>query len=175
MANPNNNPNFPTNRQIAENAIFDIFNRQAYLGNQYVANSQLFTLSTTSEIPVLYLLNPSTSSVSLFNGIRKFYAGDTTNSIIFKLYTAPTGVSGGTTVTPFNCRSGSTNTSVSTCKKGISTSTNGTILATFPIGLGYYPVDSGVMNIIDPGNDLLVTATGSAATTCVVEFVWFEI
>jgi hypothetical protein len=171
----NSNSRFPTAAQNPDHAILDTFNKQAYLGNQFVANSGLVTLGDTAEHTVLYLANPAGTTKSLFNSVRKLFAGDITNYIIFKIYSNPTVISGGTPATPFNCRPASANTSISTVLISPSDSTNGTLIATFPVSLGYSPSDSESCLILDPGQSLLVTAKGSAATSCVAEFVWWEI
>jgi hypothetical protein len=166
--------NFPTSKQVPDHAILDYYNKQTYLGNSYIGNSGTVTLADTSEHPVLYLMNPAGATVSLFSSSRKLFAGDVTNTVVFKLYVNPTGPSGGSSITPVNCRLASSNASIATCKKTISTSTNGTLISTIIIGIGYQ-VESDSMLILDPGQSLLITAAGSAATTCVAEFVWYEL
>lgn len=169
------NSRFPTNKQVPDHAIMDFYNKQAYLGNQFIANTGVVTLADTAEHPLLYLSNPAGGSLSLFNTVRKLFAGDMTNTIVFKIYVNPTTVTSGSSITPGNCRIASSTASIAVSKKSVAAVSNGTLLAAFPIGIGYYPVDADTLLIIDPGNSILITATAAAATSCVVEAVWYEL
>lgn len=171
------NSNLPSSRQVPDHAIMDRYNKQVYLGNQFIANTGSLSI-TTSETPILYLANPVNAlagALSLFNSIKKLYVGDLTNSILFKVYTNPTTVAAGTTITPGNCRLASSVISTSVCKKSVTAVANGTLLEVIPMSLGSSPVDESTMLILDPGNSILITATGSAATTCAAELIWYEL
>lgn len=166
---------FPTNRQVPDHAIMDFYNKQVYLGNQYIGSSGVVALADTSEHPILYLLNPASSTISLFVATKKLFAGDVTNSVIFNLYSTPTTVAAGSAITPVNSRILSSSASVATLKKTVTAGANGTLIEAMPTGLGFSPIDSSSMLILDPGASILITAKGSAATNCVAELVWYEL
>lgn len=178
MSNPS------TQNQTASNSILDQFNRQSYLGNSYIVGlSQITTTSTNTEYPLLYMSNassPSTSTspaVSCFNNLRKLQCGDISGAsgVLFRIYLNASSVSGGTSVTPANMRTGSSNTSVMTVLKQPTVGTKGTLIATFPVGWSSQNFDPSLL-IIDPGNNILITGqpiTGSS--TAVVEASWYEI
>lgn len=175
MANPNTNSRFPNSKQIPDHAIVDFYNKQAYLGQQFIGSSGLITLADTSEHPILYLANPATATLSLFNYVRKLCAGDLTNSVVFKIYGNPTSVTSGSVITPANCRLSSNTASIATCKSSVSAGGNGTLIETLPVGLGFSPIDESTILILDPGASILITAKGSAATTCVASAIWYEL
>lgn len=89
------NHNFPTATQVPNNSIMDLFNKQTYLGNQFVAASTVVTLSGTTEHPVMLMQNPSTNTKSLFSTARKLYCAASAGNVIFRLYSQPTFLSAG--------------------------------------------------------------------------------
>lgn len=169
------NQNFPNKNQVPDHSILDLFGKQAYLGNQFVASSGVVSLADTAEHPVMYLLNGAANTKSLFNGIRKCFAGDVTNLIVFRVYQQPTTVAAGSVITPTNSRLASATLSSATVKKSVTAVSNGTLIETLPIGFGYAPIESNNLLILDPGYSLLITAQAVAATTCVIEMVWWEL
>jgi len=178
MANPS------TQNQTATNSILDEFNKQAYLGNQYVVGVNAITIgSVGTEYPLLVMTNSSSPSTSLapalscFHNLRKFSCGDISGStgVLFRVYLNPTSVSGGSSVTPVNVRSGSSNKSVCTVLKQPTVGTKGTFLAEFPVGWAAQN-QSNAMIIVDPGDSLLITGEPvSGSTTAVAEAVWYEL
>lgn len=168
------NQNFPTSKQIPDHSIMDSFSKQAYLGNQFMASTGSVTLPDTSEKPILYIANAAANKVSLFLGTRMFFAGDVTNSVTFRVYYAATSVSGGSAITPANCRQAMLNLSVATATLNPTVGGNGTLVNLFPTGLNGSLVDQTCL-ILDPGFNLLITAKGSAATSCAAEAVWWEL
>lgn len=165
---------FPTSNQVPEHSILDAYNKQNYLGNQFIASAKVVTLADTAEHPVLYLLAPSGIARSLFCGVRRFFSGDLTNTIVFRTYITSTGISAGTAVTPTNCRVLSSTVSLATCKLSPTVSGLGTLVSAMSTGIGYEPIDFN-MFILDPTASLLITAQASAATTCAADFVWYEL
>ena len=173
----------PTPNQVPDKSILDSYGRQTYLGQEFSGSTPVVGLANTNETPLLYLLNPLTpgSSVAgagqkaLFCWIRKYNNADAANLVTFKLYSNPTGVSGGTTVTPFNLRPASTTTSIATCKYSPTTATNGTYITASTIYYAYFQIESTILLILDPGQSTLVTATANAGTpNVIVQFVWTE-
>ena len=170
-----------TNRQVPEHAILDTFNKQVYLGNAFLAGTDVVTLSNTSETPLLYISNPALSGTApqngqaLFNGVRSLNCPDPAGTVIFRVYKNPTVVSGGTAVTPQNCRLASATTSIAAALKSPTVSTNGTRQITLVVGFSAQSIDSQLL-IVDPGQTLLITAQAvGAGTTAIAECQWFEL
>lgn len=175
MALITNNPNFPTPAQISDNSIMDINGRQCYLGNQFTLAVGTVSLADTAEHPVLYTLNPSTNTKSLFKSLRSLNVADNSGAVaVFRIYKNPTGVSGGTGIPPQNCRLASTITSGATVLKIPTVSTNGTLLSTIAVGFNAQNIDSTLF-ICDPGQALLITC--AATTPCLVtaDAIYYEI
>lgn len=78
---------FPTSNQVPQNSILDAFNRQTYLGNQFILPIVNQDLSSTSETNMLLVTNPSTTK-SLFVGLRRY--SSSAQQILVKLYTNAT-------------------------------------------------------------------------------------
>lgn len=174
MALPTPSP--ATNRQVPDHAIMDIFGKQAYLGNQFIAGTPLVTLGDMSEDPLIVLSCPSTAAKALFSFSRKLNVYNSSNNVAFRLYFNPTGVTGGTAITPVNSRIANPNVSIATSAYSPTISTKGTFIATLPVVLGYFQNDSLLGLIIDPGSSLLITAQASASSTAVsAELVWWEL
>ena len=83
------NFNFPTSKQVPDHSIMDFYNKQAYLGNQFVLaiNS---AISSTSETPYLLLQNPSSNKISLFQNYRRLLSRSATISCYLNFYANPT-------------------------------------------------------------------------------------
>lgn len=109
-----------TNRQIPDSAILDKYNKQAYLGNQFSANTTYVNVATAAvETPIMLIKNPSANSspqnVSLFQHIRKLIISAEGGSIAyatFRVYINPTIATNGTSLSISNLRTGSANTTV---------------------------------------------------------------
>jgi hypothetical protein len=165
-------------RSVAQNpetSILDVNWKQCYLGNQYQATTGIISLATTSEVPFLYLSCPA-GLKSLFQMIKRYGINDVTGAtgIIYRVYFNPTGVSGGTVITPINHRLGSSNTSIATVLLQPTVTGKGTATSTASIGWENQ-VTSDSMVIVDPGYSILVTAQATAATQGFCNILWYEI
>lgn len=168
-------PNPATNRQVPDQAIMDLFGKQAYLGNQFVASTGAVALADTSEAAILYLANAATNSKALFNSARSVFNEDPTNLVTFRVYFNPTTVTSGSAITPVNCRPANPLTSVSACKKSVSVSTKGTFVMGMT-DLSSFGWRDDTLLIIDPGQSMLITAQGAAGTpTVFIDAVWWEL
>jgi hypothetical protein len=169
-----NNPGFPTAIQQPDSAILNFFGKAAYLGNQFIATINTVSL-TTAETPVFYTLNTTTSSKSLFKAVRALNVADNSGEVVvFRVYLNPTGVTGGTTITPVNCRPANSNTSVATCTKSPTVASNGTLASVIVVGFNAQNIDSTLF-VIDPGNSLLITAQATGACIATADSVWWEL
>lgn len=169
---------FPTAAQVPEKSIMDLFGKQAYLGNLFIATINTQSLTGTSEVPSLYISNPATSTKSLFKYLRSLNVADNSGEVIvFRVYSNPTGaVTGGSTITPVNCRPANVNTSVATVLKAPSVGSNlfGALLSVIVVGFNAQNIDS-VLFICDPGQSILITAQPTAACIATAESVWWEL
>lgn len=162
------NLNFPTKNQIPDHSIMDFYNKQAYLGNQFIDDPGVLSLADSSEHPLLYILCPATSGKSLFISDLNLNAVGATDVITYRVYHTPTTVAAGTSVTPRNIRIASSTTSLATVKSGVTAVSNGTLLqiivATVNTQVGHNP-----LYILDPGKALLITgqAASTASAICV--------
>lgn len=171
-----------TNRQVPDAAIMDFYNKQAYLGNQYIANTGVVALTGTTEVPLIYILNPAVSGTAAQNSVGLFLrqmrlvcddASGVTN-VLFRIYVGSSGVSGGTTVIPANCRLASNQASVATILISPTVTTKGTAINTLPTGWNN-EVLSELMLIIDQGKGILITAQPSASSIGLALLSWYEI
>lgn len=174
MATIPSNLNFPTKRQVAENAILDLFNKQVYLGNQFVSGGDTISV-TSSETNLLSISNPSTSTVSLFINTLLLHAVGSGDVITFRVYSQPTVISSGTPATPINCRPANANVSVASVVVGPSVSTMGTRIQTIVSGFNAAGSIAAPMYILDPGQSILITGQGVATATAICETVHYEI
>lgn len=157
-----------TNRQVPDHSIMDFYNKQCYLGNQFVipvAN----TSSGTSEIPLILINNTVGSGKGAFVGMKKITSLTAGDSAIIRCYLNPTVTGAGTPVTPSNVRPANVNAAVSTVTTGPTVSGNGTLVdvvsaAALMSGL------SQLLEILDPGQTMLITlqASASSATTSTI-------
>lgn len=171
-----------TNKQVPDHAILDYYNKQVYLGNQFILDTGVVTFTGTTEVPFIYMANPAVSTaaapnyVSLFNKLQRLFCNDIAGltGVVYKIYINPTGVSGGSAITPYNNRIASTNSSVATILKSPTVVSNGTNIATFTVGYTAPLVDTNML-IIDPGKSILITAKPTATTTGTGLLSWYEI
>lgn len=129
----------------------------------------------------IYLNNPTGSGKSLY--LTKVVAGTSTNNrtIIIKIFYNPTGVTGGTSVTPVNLKNGSgTATVCDVTKKGTFTSftTFGTLVQNFIVSqnssVGDFDLDR--MLVIPPNTSVVVTIQGvGGAVDTTASLQWTEI
>lgn len=167
-----------TNKQDPSNSILDANFRQTYLGNQYIFS--LISSVGTSEIPVLLLRNPALvgaafpTGKALFQNIKKLTSLTALNSATFRFYFNPTVSSVGTTQAPVNLRPALSNTPVALLTSAPSVSSNGTFIGSLTSN-AFSPDVSTVMEILDPGQSLLVTVQASAISTSVETILaWYE-
>lgn len=123
MANPTNN------RQIPEHGILDYYNKQTYLGNSYLASSNVISLATAhTEYPIMLLSNPTSNAqavpgtpglqnLGLFHGVRKLSQATNVSSAttIFRYYNTAVVSNPGTAVIPGNLRPAFGNNSKALC------------------------------------------------------------
>jgi hypothetical protein len=164
---------FPTSNQNPSNSILDAFNKQAYLGNTYIIDTGPITLSNTTETPILYVLNASTT-VSAFVSQLALNAEGTDDVITYRVYIASTGVSSGTTATPHNTRPANANISQITAKLSPTVSGNGTRLQTFVMGFNAQTTPNPMI-ILDPGQSLLITGQAATTATAIASIIHYEL
>lgn len=162
--------------QIPDNSILDAYNKQVYLGKAFIAATPVSTTAGTSEVPILLLSNPIANKTSMFAAVRKFSCQTTGVSILFRVYINPTITSNGTTITPVNLRiNPNSPTSVMTAFLSPTASSNGTYVTGLPVA-AFSTAISNVLQILDPGASVLITAQASSAGTSLeVEQVWYEL
>lgn len=164
-------------KQIPDHAILDVFNKQTYLGNQY--NVNLASTVGASEIPILLLSNAQLSngnSIGLFQNLLQVVSQTSSQTVILKIYANPTVSSVGNPITPINSRIayGVTN-SVALVSSAPSVSAKGTLIGILT-AQDFIMGKSDILNIIDGGQALLITATASASSTSVETILsWYEI
>lgn len=169
-----------TNRQIPNDSILDANFRQSYLGNQfiYAVNASV----SGSETPILLLSNPVVVSSafpsgykSLFVNLRKVVCSVTGASAVLKYYFNPTITGNGTPVTILNARPASPNVAVGVLTSGPTASSNGSYVDAIA-SLAFSTDESNFLLILDPGQNLLVTAQASASSTAtLIKLGWMEI
>ncbi len=175
MASPiTGNLNFPTKNQIPDHSIMDFYNKQAYLGNQFIDDPGVLSLADTAEHPLLYILCPATSGKSLFINDLNLNAVGAADIITFRVYFAPTTVSSGSSVTPRNVRIASSTTSLATVKSGVAAVSNGTRLQTI-MGVVNTQLSHNPIYILDPGQALLITGQATAAASAICSAIHYEL
>lgn len=169
------NLNFPTKSQVPEHSILDYYNKQCYSGNSFIVPIAAKSLADTSETVVLLIKNPATSAKSIFYYLRRVSAG--ANYCLFKYYLNPTiSAVGSGIATPVNLRTACSTVSVSLCYTAPTISANGTLLSALGAPAGLATVaDSSVLIILDPGQNLLVTATAAGAAVINSDNSFYEI
>lgn len=163
-------------KQLPNEAILDVFNKQCYLGNQFSIQSGVISVSGTSEVPFLFMGNASSTTTTLFQCLRKLVVNDVSGATgaIFRIYKNPTGVTGGTILSPINLRYASAISSAALVVLQPNVSTSGSIGAAFSVGWENQN-ESEVLHIIDPGYSQLITVQPTASTSIIVDLVWYEL
>ncbi len=169
-----------TNKQIPDNAILDHFSKQTYLGNRY-SYALAFTISGTSEVAKLYLLNPALASgtsfpnqAALFVDLRRMTGATASANTIMRTYIGPTTVSSGSSQTPVNMRPASPNLSIATLKSATTAGGNGTLVETLSGG-EFKTVESRDLIILDPGKSMLITLQSADAAVITAQIGWYEL
>lgn len=171
--------NFPTPRQIADQAILNVFNKQAYLGNQF-SYIDVFSAGGTSEANTLLLSNPSSNGTglklpSLFFNLRKITALTASHSVVMNIYIAPSVSAAGTAQTPVNVRPASATTSLMTLTVGPTTTSKGTLIDVIQ-AVNPTPGLSTSLFILDPGQTALITTTASnTSDSLAIQLGWYEL
>lgn len=171
-----------TNKQVPDHSIYDAYDKQTYLGNQYQFSFGNTEITTTSEYPLLLLQNPAvaTSSFpsayqSLFINVRSLICLTASQTAVLRYYLGPTFAAAGTAQTAINLRQASTNTSIATLTSGPTVSVNGKLIG-IQSSNPLVPDRRNDMVIIDPGKTLLVTVQTSSNTTYIAsELGWYEL
>lgn len=164
-----------TSNQIPDHSIMDYFNKQNYLGQAFTWSTDAVSITGTSEVNFLYLSNPVGSGKGLFVDTRRLACNDPTyaTDIVFRFYITNTAVSAGTAETPINLRPAYPTVSLATVILK-PTATKGTLVGTFVVNT-QSPQETEQLLILDPGQNLLLTAQPSASTVGVAAFSWQEI
>jgi glutamine cyclotransferase len=162
--------------QIADASILDLNNKQIYLGNGFQITTGSVALTGTSEVALLSIACPSTTTKSIFVSAKNLNLIDAsaTTGITYRFYKNPTGVTGGSSITPVNLKFNSVNTSVAILQKSPTVSANGTVFLSQTVYQQSQGVNTSLI-IIDPGSTLLITAQPSASTTALMSFGWYEL
>jgi hypothetical protein len=168
-----------TGNQTPEKSILDVFNRQAYLGNQFtiVLDSEAVT---NTETPIFYKLNPAALTNTFPNASKAMFhcsrrTSSTSGNVILRYYFNPTVVSNGTPITPINIRPSSANVSIAHCFTGTTVSSKGTLISSIQSTTSEY-LDNNLVYIIDPGQATLITAqTVTGTSVSFFEMVWYEL
>lgn len=165
------NPNPVT--MVSEKSILDYFNKQCYLGNQYILPNPGASLSDTDEHPIGIITNPAGSGRALYLTLNTISSSDVA---FFRIYNDPTITSLGSLATPLNLRTGSTNESVAVCALTPTIAANGTLVTTAGSEV-LISVLSNLLIILDPGHSQLITAQTSADGPVDVFFAssWYEL
>lgn len=167
--------NSGTNYSVAEKSILDKFNRQTYLGNTFIVGTDINSIASTSETPIILLSNSAANNTSVFLTLKKLLCLTANQSALFKIYYDPTVTGNGTPVTPVNLKNGSSAVANASVFTSPTTSSNGTYIA----ALASANVDanvSDVLQIIDPGHTMLITVTLSQNNARFLsEIIFYEI
>lgn len=173
-----------TNRQVPDHAIMDFYNKQVYLGNQYIFASNSQVIAAAAETPLFLVRNPAVTTASfpanyesLFIVWKRIICGTAAQSAILRLYLNPTVTAAGTAQTPLNMRPASlvNQPSISAFTTAPTVSSNGTFLQSLSSS-AFNPDQSQLMTILDPGQVLYVTVQPTAVSTAIsAELSWYEI
>lgn len=171
-----------TSRQVPDHSIMDFYNKQVYLGNEYVYTQANYESTATVETPLILLSNPAVTAtafpnsyVSLFCHLRKLSTLTTSQTSIFRFYLNPTVTAAGSAASAFNLRPKSPNTGIAVVTTGPTVSANGSFV--FFLASNAFASDtSQSLVVLDPGQSLLVTCQTSSSTTFLAsELGWYEI
>ena len=167
--------NFTTHaNQFPDDCVKNAFDKQAYLGNAFVASAIQATTSSTAEIPIVLLENPANSGKTLFVTTRRFVP--LVNSTVFRSYVDPIITSNGTTLPVTNMRPATGFTPVALAYGVPIVATDGTP-ASVTAALPYTAVEIDTLVILDPGHSMAITAqmNESSPGSCDVRVHWFEL
>lgn len=164
--------------QTPDNSILDLNGRQVYLGSAFISGTALTAVGSTSETPFVLLSNPASSGKSIFIYTKKMSVESTgANYCVFRYYQNPTVTSNGTALGINNLRM-NTNaiSSVMQAYQSPSVSSSGTFLADLAVANASSTQVSTIVQVIDPGNAMLISCIESSGTVPVaVELCWYEL
>lgn len=164
-----------TQYQVAEKSILDEYNRQAYLGNQYILGLNNMTAGT-SETNLMLVSNPSTSTKSIFVNVKRFTSLTATQEAAFRIYFNPTVTAAGTATVPVNNRTSYGTAIMQAVITTVPTTTSNGTFGAILASTGYVPNQSNLLNILDPGQTMLITVQASnTGHTYAAEISWYEI
>jgi hypothetical protein len=138
----------------------------------YTVSSGLVTLGGSTEVPLLYLNNPSTNfALKLF--LKRVLNITSGHLALFTLYRNPTLSGAGTAKTPVPLRANANApATIATAASSPSASANGTLQGY--LNGGNTPFESQEPLILDPGNSLLVTVKAASSDIVLCDLSWFE-
>lgn len=179
--------NLPTNQnQMPDRSIMDYYNRQRYLGNQFVYGMNGYSPGSTSETNAFIIQNPTANgqtsvtgiygrqTIGLFLDYRKVCCTTASEEIVAKFYLNPN-FTGGTSETAINSRVASPTASVMNLLLSPTVSAKGTFIDSLESN-PFVLCESRLLYILDPGNSILMTITAaSSGTTLNSLFSWYEI
>ena len=174
-----------TARQVPEHAIMDIFGKQPYLGNQFMAGTNSVALTGTTEVPMLYIACPtalaqgvgaSQNAKSVFISLKKLFCADQSEAtgIVYRVYFGASTVSGGVAVVPANMRQANSNAAIASVLVSPTVGAKGSFVYSYAVGFES-PAVAEELIILDPGFNMLITAQPSASSTGIVDLSWYEI
>lgn len=174
-----------SNRQIPDQAILDLHGKQPYLGNQFLTTSGVVALGSTAELPVLSIVCPSQTvqaagafpnPKALFVSLRQMFCNDATGltGIIYRVYINATTLAAGTLKTPVNARTANALTSIAIVRSAPTAVANGTLVGTYSVGFGICQELNDLL-ILDAGQNMLITAQATAASSAIANASWYEI
>lgn len=169
-------PSPSTPNQIPDQAIMDLFGKQAYLANAYLSCIPLST-TTTSETGLVLFSNPAGTGKAMFMGLRKLLCQTASQSLTAKFYITPTISAAGSAAAPNNQRPGNTQQStISAVTTGPTVTTKGTLFDELYAAAGDPPDVNPYLIILDPGQSLLMTATPSQNVVAfTLTSAWYEL
>ena len=174
-----------SNRQVPDHSIMDLFGKQAYLGNQFLSGSGVVALADAAEHPVLSIACPdqATQGVgafpntkALFINLRQMFCNDATGltGIVYRVYVNATTLAAGTVKVPVNARPANSLTSIAVVRASPTAAGNGTLAGTYSVGFGICQ-ELDALLILDAGQNMLITAQGTAASSAIVDASWYEL
>lgn len=167
-----------TQIQIPDHSILDQFNKQCYLGNQYVqASNETIGTSETAQILITCPVQSGVASQkSVFVNLKKLNCYTGTSTALLNFYLSPTVSANGTAAPIYNLRPASINTPIALAYTGPTITSNGNFIGAISTSSYGGTESSATLTILDPGQSLLVTAKASGASTTIsITLSWYEL
>lgn len=170
-----------TNRQVPDHSIMDAFNKQTYLGNQFIYSLNTESLATT-ETPFILLQNPAVAGSgfpsgyqALFVNLLKMVCLTASQNAVMRVYLNPTFSVAGTPATAIQARPASPTASISILTIAPTVSINGSLVNVLSSQPGISD-SSALMVVLDPGQNLLITTQTSSNTTFIAPTIgWYQL